>query len=533
MSQLLSNAVRNSTWTGLGSLGSAVLGFIFAGVTIRWLGAAEAGFVIAVTTIAGINAGLSELGLGTAATRIIARAYAEQDSATVRKVGGVCCLVSGAFGVLGFALFAGGAPAIIRWAKYDGNHTVAATYCVLAGLVFFLNQLSSLCTALLTSAQRFDWTTKFTLGLNFAQGLCGITFLKMFPSVLTVGITYAALAIIGTVLRGLAVRKVFGVFPWPLWDRGIFRELWEFGRWIYLAQITGKMADGLDKVILVSLFGSATLPFYSFAQRIYVMVHTTLVGQATYLFPMLSAQGAELAAVAERTEERVRWFIAVIAGTLFSGLIIAGPALLTLVVSPVFAAKASFQLLVFSFVGYIHAQSIVPYFYNLSKGDAKGNSIYQIITGFGILPALWACAYLAGQQYAVFGQLMIFCGVLYIARRGYSGKSASGFIRWFFKPLYSSLALMVAATGIHLGLAVARASLVTNITVTVLFYLVVALTLARIERSLLSGESRVETLGRGLSIIFRKLGLSTDLLFQILAIPKPVAPMNAPSTSSL
>ena len=533
MSQLLSNAVRNSTWTGLGSLGSAVLGFIFAGVTIRWLGAAEAGFVIAVTTIAGINAGLSELGMGTAATRIIARAYAEQDSATVRKVGGVCCLVSGAFGVLGFALFAGGAPAIIRWAKYDGNHTVAATYCVLAGLVFFLNQLSSLCTALLTSAQRFDWTTKFTLGLNFAQGLCGITFLKMFPSVLTVGITYAALAIIGTVLRGLAVRKVFGVFPWPLWDRGIFRELWEFGRWIYLAQITGKMADGLDKVILVSLFGSATLPFYSFAQRIYVMVHTTLVGQATYLFPMLSAQGAELAAVAERTEERVRWFIAVIAGTLFSGLIIAGPALLTLVVSPAFAAKASFQLLVFSFVGYIHAQSVVPYFYNLSKGDAKGNSIYQMITGFGILPALWACAYFIGQEYAVFGQLMVFGGVFYLARRGYSGKSASGVIRWFFKPLYSSMALMVAATAIHLALAAVAAGLLTNIAATVLFYLLVALSLARIERSLLKGESRVETLGRGLSIIFRKLGLSTDLLFQILAIPKPAAPMNAASTTNL
>jgi O-antigen/teichoic acid export membrane protein len=532
VSQLLSNAVRNSTWTGLGSLGSAVLGFVFAGMTIRWLGAAEAGFVIAVATIAGINAGLSELGMGTAATRIIARAYAEQDSETVRKVGGVCCMVSGAFGVLGFALFAGGAPVIIRWAKYDGSHTVAMIYCVLAGIVFFLTQLSSLYTALLTSAQRFDWTTKFTLGLNLAQGLCGITFLKFFPSVLTVGITYAVLAVIGTVLRGLAVRKVFAIFPWPRWDRAIFRELWEFGRWIYLAQITTRMSDGLDKVILVSLFGSATLPFYSFAQRIYMMVHVTLVGQATYLFPMLSAQGANLAAVAERTEERVRWFIAVIAGMVFSGLIIAGPALLTLVVSPAFSAQASFQLLVFSFVGYIHAQSIVPYFYNLSKGDAKGNSIYQTITGFGILPALWACAYFLGQKHAVFGQLMVFGGVFYLARRGYSGNSASGVIGWFFKPLYSSIAMMLAATAIHVALAAASAHLLMNIAVTVLFFLFVALTLARIERSLLDGESRVETLGRGLSILFRKLGLSTDLVFQILAIPKLTPPANAAPTAN-
>lgn len=533
MSQLLSNAVRNSTWTGMASLGSAILGFIFAGVTIRWLGAAEAGFVVAVTTIAGINAGLSELGMGTAATRIIARAYAEKDAETVRKVGGVCCLVSGTFGVLGFLLFAGGAPVIIRWAKYDGNHTVATIYCVLAGLVFFLTQFSSLFTALLTSAQRFDWTTKFTLGLNLAQGLCGITFLKMFPSVMTVGITYAVLAIVGAVLRGLTVRKVFAVFPWPLWDRGIFGELWEFGRWIYLSQITGRLADGMDKVILVSLFGSATLPFYSFAQRIYVMVHTTLVGQATYLFPMLSAQGAELTAVADRTEERVRWFIAVIAGILFSGLIIAGPSLLTLVVGPDFAAKASFQLMTFSYVGYIHAQSIVPYFYNLSKGDAKGNSLYQVIAGFGILPALWACAYFLGQQYAVFGQLMILAGVLFIANRGYSGSGGFGFLRWFFRPLASSFALMVVAAAIHWALVSTGAGLAASIAVTALFFLFVALSLARVERLLLKGESRVETLGRGLAIIFRKLGLSTDLLFQILAIPKPVTPVSAASTSSL
>ena len=523
MSVLLKTAVRNSSWTGLSSLGNAVLGFIFAGVTIRWLGSAEAGFVIAVTTIAGINAGLSELGLGSAATRIIARAYAERDSLTVQKVGGVCCLVSLLFGVLGLALFALGAPTIIRWAKYDGDPAAASIYCVLAGMVFLLTQVSTLLSGLLMAAQRFDWTTKLNLGLNFAQGLCGITFLKMYPAVLTVGITYFSLAMIGTVLRGLAVLRVFKVFPWPRWNRGIFSELWDFGKWIYLAQITGIMANGMDKVVLVSLFGSSTLPFYAFAQRIYLMVHTTLVGQATYLFPMLSAQGSELDAVAERTEERLRWFIALIAGAIFSGLIIAGPLLLTTIVNGAFAAKASFQLLVFCFVGYIHAQSIVPFFFNLSKGDAKGNAIYQLIVGFGILPAVALFAVFFGAEYAALGWTMIIGAILHLARRTCQHKDWAGFFRWFFKPLYSSLVLMGLATAIHLALASAGASLLAQGVATAFFYLAVALSVARVEQRWLDGGSRVETLGRGLSIALNKLGFSTAPLFLLLAIPQHAA----------
>ncbi len=476
--------------------------------------------MIAVTTIAGINAGLSELGLGTAATRLIARAHGEHDTPTILRVGGVCCLVSLIFGILGFAIFAFGAPFIVHWAKYSGDSRAAVIYCALAGFVFLLSQLSALFTALLSSAQRFDWTTKLNLGLNFAQGLCGITLLKFFPSVLTVGITYFSLAVIGAILRALAVHKVFKVFPWPRWHRSTFSELWEFGRWIYLAQITGKMGDGLDKVVLVSLFGSAALPFYSFAQRIYLMVHMTLVNQATYLFPMLSAQGHNLEEVAERTEERVRWFIALVSGLIFSGLIIAGPALLTAVVNAAFATQASFQLLVFSFVGYIHAQSIVPYFYNLSKGDAKGNSIYQIITGFGILPTLYACAFFFGRQYAALGQLMILAGVLYLGHRTRPEKAGFDLVRWFFKPLYSSIALMSVATAIHFVMFWMSAPMAAQAGVVILFYVAVALSIARIEQHLLDGHRRVETLGRGLSIVLKKVGLSSRALFFILAIPQ-------------
>jgi len=48
LSDLLAKAVNNSKWTAIGSLITAILGFLFAGLTIRWLGEAEAGFAIAI-----------------------------------------------------------------------------------------------------------------------------------------------------------------------------------------------------------------------------------------------------------------------------------------------------------------------------------------------------------------------------------------------------------------------------------------------------------------------------------------------------
>jgi O-antigen/teichoic acid export membrane protein len=136
---------------------------------------------------------------------------------------------------------------------------------------------------------------------------------------------------------GLVLTKELGFLPVPTWNKEIFLDLWGFGRWVYLTQITGVLINGVDKIYLISVFGSASIPFYTFAQRIYQTVHTTLVGQAHYLFPMFSAQGDKLEEVAERTDERLRWFIGLIAGLIFSGLIIAGPALLTITVNSEFA----------------------------------------------------------------------------------------------------------------------------------------------------------------------------------------------------
>lgn len=505
MSSLLSKAVNNSTWTAIGSLLTAVLGFLFAGLTIRWLGPAEAGFAIVIATIAGINGTFSGLGLGTAATRLISSAHEKKDTQVIQKIAGVCFSTSLAFGLLVFCIFTFGSSSIVNWSQYKGEMSTGQTYCILLGLTFFLQQITNYFNIFLISLQRFDWQTKLNTVFLLANGILGITLLKAFPNILTLGIIQLVLSFLNCLCTGFVVTKILGFLTYPSWHQSVFIELWSFGKWVYLTQIKCIFFDGLDKIFLTSIFGSSSLPFYTFAQRIYLTVHTMLVGQSSFLFPMLSAQGDKLEIVAEQLEDRLRWFVGLLASFIYSGLIIAGPTLLTLIINAEFSNQASFQLFIFSWVGYIHAQAIVVFFLNYSKGDGKENWIYVVIVGFCYLPIFVFLALNFGFQYAVIGQLMMLIGIIYLLRR-YKYKIAwPSFFGWLISPLLSSLFLMTIATIVHYFLLLNVDILEIQIISIIAFYLFTPLVIYFIENSFLVGKHRLNTLVKAIFILFNRV----------------------------
>ncbi|MFM7791508.1 MAG: hypothetical protein ACKO90_26540, partial [Microcystis panniformis] len=161
-----------------------------------------------------------------------------------------------------------------------------------------------------------------------------------------------------------------------------------------------------------------------------------------------------------------------IAGFVYSGLIIAGPALLAIMVNAEFSSKASFQLFIFCWVGYIHGNAIVPFFFGLSKGDAKGNWIFHMIIGLGYLPFFAIFALVFGFHYAVLGQLMTLVGTIYLSRRLKPKMDWMTFYRWLIKPLYSSLLLMVVACCFHAILIYIKANTGIQIATMIIFSMV-------------------------------------------------------------
>lgn len=518
MSNLLTNAVKNSSWTALSSLMTALIGFLFSGLTIRWLGQSEAGFAIALSTIIGINNTFSGLGLGSAATRLISRSYEENNSQVIQKIAGVCFSTSLAFGMLGLSVFSFGSTWIVDWAKYEGDACTGQLYCILLGLIFFIQQIIVYFNIFLTSLQKYEWLTKLTTIFLLSNGILGIIFLRAFPSILTLGTIQLGLACLNCLCTAFVVYKILGFLVLPSWNQSIFIDLWSFGKWVYLTQINGLLIDGADKIFLVTVFGSASLPSYTFAQRIFKTVHGTLTGQSSYLFPMLSAQGDKLELVAEQIEDRLRWFISLFSAFIYSGIIISGPAILTIMVNADFSNNTSFQLFIFCWVGYIHSTAIVPFFLGLSQGDSKGNWLFQMIIGFIYLPFFAFFAISIGFEYAVLGQLSTVVGIFFLSHRLKPKINFKALTIWIIRPLYSSLWLMFVASCLHLSLMSIKANSLLQISAMIIFYINVILLTPRIETYYFDGESRLRTLNRAILLILAKLGISENLSRKFISL---------------
>jgi len=84
----LDRATRNSLCNGIGTVSNLILGVLFAGFTIRYLGEARAGFFMALTALIGLNAALGDFGLSTPAIRRVAVLNAKGDLPTARRVVG-------------------------------------------------------------------------------------------------------------------------------------------------------------------------------------------------------------------------------------------------------------------------------------------------------------------------------------------------------------------------------------------------------------------------------------------------------------
>ncbi len=445
MSAFFHRVVKNSIWTGVGSAGSALLNVLFAGLTVRWLGLGDAGFVLAMTTLTSMTAGIAGLGFGAAGIRYLAEAQARKDDAAIRRIVGTLVGVSITFGLLILVILLLGAPWLIRWAKYAGDPNTARLFCGLIGLAVALRHLSGCMMTILEAYQRYDFLTTRNLAFDLASGLLGIFVLRAWPTILTSGMITASLAIVNfTVLARLVARQI-GFLPIPAWNGTTFFSLWRLGRWTYLTSIGTMLLDQMDRVLMTSLFGSAALPLYTMGKRGYEISHQILVGQAAYLFPMLCGEGDAKIALMDRIEPKIRWFISVLSIWLYSTMILLGPPVLDLLVGKHFGTRISLYILIFSFVGIIHAQSIVPWNFAYALDRVRLVTLFQVGSSLGVLIPMYFLGRLFGFTGAICGQFGIAISVVLFYAALWKNVALRDAPLRIFQPMMAPLAFYVIA----------------------------------------------------------------------------------------
>jgi O-antigen/teichoic acid export membrane protein len=204
------------------------------------------------------------------------------------------------------------------------------------------------------------------------------------------------------------VRRLLHGTVWPTWKWSLVRGLLGFGGWVYLGNLGSLLFSRLNSLILTTFSGSVALPSYELPQRFYTQAHAALGNQSQFLFPMLASFGEETAAQVQRLEDRLRWFVAVASGAIYCTLASFGPAVVSLLVNPAFAAKVRILIYMACVQGFFQAQDIVPYFTSHALGLGRPNSLIQLgqglcvaITALFLIPHFGALGAGAAQLWAV------------------------------------------------------------------------------------------------------------------------------------
>jgi O-antigen/teichoic acid export membrane protein len=379
---LLGSAVRNSVFSGLGTISTFLLGFVFAGLTIRFLGEERGGYLMTLQAVIGLNALIGGFGLETPALRRIAFCYSRGEVQRGRAITGSVLTINIGTALMFSLLIAGLSRHLFAWSRLDVTYSSDAHWATLfvAGS-FLLSQSASPCQMIYQAKQRYDLITGLTTIFGLLAGISGILVLKIAPSMAAIAVTGFGISLLRLVCDLFVVKRLVGHIPSPSWEWSEIRPVLGFGGWTYLSSLGGFLFTNADRLILTTLLGSSAMPYYVIPQRLYSQIHSTLSGQTQFLFPMLSSFGKAATDQIERLEDRLRWYMALSGGAVYTGMAFLGPPLLSVLIGPDFAEHVRIPIVLAAVQGFFHAQMIFPYFSSWAIGKGAPNTVAQLANG--------------------------------------------------------------------------------------------------------------------------------------------------------
>jgi O-antigen/teichoic acid export membrane protein len=376
---MLKEAVRHSTFTTLGSLANTVIGLLFAGLTIRFLGVQRAGFLLLIQSVVGISATTGGLGLGTAAIRRIAVLDGQRKLSEVRTCLGLVLCVNLFVGLIIAALLPVVFPWIFQWSRTNVVFRTDAFYaCVLLALTFLVQQISGAYAIVLPGMRRYDLVAVLGTVSGLLSGGGGLLVLSINRTMTALAALSLTSSVLILAINIFLVRRLVQAIIIPTWNLSVLRSLLRFGSWVYLEQIFSLLVGNLDRILLTSFLGSAVLPYYVIGQRAVSQVHTLLTSQSQYLFPMLAAKGDPASSGIEGVEDRLRWFVGFMSAAIYGGLAIIAYPLLAELVGDGFARQALVLFVLACVQGFLVAQNIVPYFISYGEGRSAPNAVLTV-----------------------------------------------------------------------------------------------------------------------------------------------------------
>jgi O-antigen/teichoic acid export membrane protein len=311
-------------------IGSQVLPLVAGAIAIpivyKNIGRVEFGiFTIALSAL-GLFA-LLDLGLGRAAVRFMARAFADNDLPEAASVAVHSGLLLGGFSLALTIALAATIPTIVRhWFHFTANEQILlrqSLYILVLALPFA--GLTSVFRAVLEARESF-------LAVSIIQGTLGVLTYSV-PMLLSFATTDVRVIIGGAIVcrafafvafTTVAVRAWQGHFPWLRVNLAGQREFRRFSLWLVISNIVGSAIVYGDRALLVKMFGLAEVPYYNVPLEILGRLMIIVNSAATVIFPSLS-RASQNKMLFEEVYVTLTTFLSVVVGAALLAMSIGTP----------------------------------------------------------------------------------------------------------------------------------------------------------------------------------------------------------------
>lgn len=412
----------NALWNLTGQIAPLVIALVALPPLIRALGIDRYGFLSLAWVLVGY-AGLFDLGISRAMTRLVAQRVAEQDSAGARHVGRVATTFMLLFGALSGAVLAAFAGSIVDgWLKVpQALHAEAINAIWLLG--------ASMPVVLLTSGYRgYIEAHQAFKALNLVRIVMGV-FTYVGPLLaawvsprleLTIGAVIAMRVIAAWAHARLADRQCGFLYRFSVPDRATARHLFALGGWMSVSNVVGPVMSYMDRFILGGLVAVEMVAYYATS---YDLISRTMVlpfALMGVLFPMIAGLGDDARRVRETYDATIRMLFVAMFPVVFIAITLGGP-FLHVWLGADFAREGTVVLQLLSIGVLANTMAQAPANLIQARGQPKWMAIVHVLELPFFLLAIWYLTGrfgIAGTALAWSSRTIIDCAILFALAGG-------------------------------------------------------------------------------------------------------------------
>lgn len=254
---------------------------------LRQLGTVGFGQFAMIMALAGFG-NVANLGAAVTGTKLVSERLHEPGGA-YRGAGVSFALVGCALAVV--ALIAVTGWGVTKWVWPDATFggIPVATLVLPALAVYLSQQVDQLFTGCLKGREAFAGTALCEVGgrLTAYTGSCAVALMTHSPTL--AGLVQAC----GLLATGLLKMYIFArgeghYAVRPLWDRAAMGAAFRFSRWSWLNSLSAVAFGSVDRILVGSLLGPATLAIYTIGAQIGQIIHTASVAVFQKTMPRIS-----------------------------------------------------------------------------------------------------------------------------------------------------------------------------------------------------------------------------------------------------